>query len=208
MRRKTGRCSAALRFVPLRWADGSAECVVALVASDDSPEPLPADAAHTDDESRQLHLELQRLSDRVRLRHRVTGVLGVTPAARRAAAQAELAAATRANVLLLGPPGSGCVHLAEAIHWASAQRPGPIVPLDCSVLDADLVQSTFRSAVAECEPGTLLFVDADRIPVESQALLAAALAGRGFRWRTMATAAAPLADLRLTGNFEKTSPRY
>jgi DNA-binding NtrC family response regulator len=78
-----------------------------------------------------------------------------------------------------------------------------LVPLECSLLDAELIQSTVQSAIAAGEPGTLLLCNADQIPIEAQAVLAAALAAPGFAWRTIATAAAPLVDLAPHGRFRE-----
>ena len=60
-------------------------------------------------------------------------------------AQAEMAAVVRASVLLLGLPGSGRRHLAEVIHYSGpADSIGPLVPLECSLLDAESIQATLR----------------------------------------------------------------
>lgn len=40
--------------------------------------------------------------------------------------------ATRLNVMLLGPSGSGKSYLAEAVHYAGSRRGGPFVVLDCA----------------------------------------------------------------------------
>ncbi len=156
------------------------------------------------DESQELHLQLQRFRQQRILRIGAASVVGVTPAARRAAAQAELAAATRVNVLILGPPGSGRRRLAEAIHlsgYGGRKGESLLVPLECSLLDADLVQSTLRAAaaVATSDGGTLLLCDADRLPLEAQAAVAAALSPSSSPWRAIATAAAPLVELAPRG---------
>ena len=225
------------RFVPLGAPGEQVLCIVALVESHDCggyeqgagslehganpPAPcrvpsgwLPVES----DDARDLHWQLQHLRQQARLRYRAWGLVGVVPATRRAAAQAEVAAQTRANVLLLGARGSGRRHLAEVIHLGALARrgtqrgtqypgsgsgSGPLVPLECSLLDAELIQSTVQSAIAAGEPGTLLLCDADQIPIEAQAVLAAALAAPGFAWRTIATAAAPLVDLAPHGRFRE-----
>ena len=229
----------AARFVPLRWAGGPVLCIIAIVDPHDSPRPTVEIETPGLDESQDLHLRLQRFRQQRRLRFAGASVVGVTPAARRAAAQAELAAGTRANVLLLGPPGSGLRHLAEAIHYGghsgrkvdspaladrsgmadATQRPartgtGPLlVPLECGLLDADLLQSTLRAAwaaasgvPAERVGGTILLYDVDRLPMEAQAALVTALSSPNSPWRAIATAATALVDWRRGGCFAKTWP--
>ena len=192
------------RFVPLSLAGGPVLCIVALVDAHDSPQTDIDAGPPGADESQELHLQLQRFRQQRILRIGAASVVGVTPAARRAAAQAELAAATRVNVLILGPPGSGRRRLAEAIHlsgYGGRKGESLLVPLECSLLDADLVQSTLRAAaaVATSDGGTLLLCDADRLPLEAQAAVAAALSPSSSPWRAIATAAAPLVELAPRG---------
>jgi DNA-binding NtrC family response regulator len=224
------------RFVPLNWAGEPALCILALVDAYDSLQADMEAAAPEADESQALHLQLQRLRQRRNARIVAASVVGVSPAARRAAAQTEVAAATRANVLLVGPPGSGRRRLAEAIHYAgisgrkgdspvfsggasmadATKRPAKtgivplLVPLECGLLDADLILSTLRAAAghsrsgsAAGDGGTLLLCDADRLPHEAQAAVVAALSPPGSPWRAIATAAAPLIDLAPRGRFRE-----
>jgi DNA-binding NtrC family response regulator len=124
---------------------------------------------------------------------------------RRARAQAEVAAATRASVVLLGPPGSGRRHLAEAIHYAGpAESRGGLLPLECGFLDVELIQATLRGAAAERKGGgTLLLCDADQLSVESQAALLPILAVASCPWRVISTAAAPLVELQPRGLYRE-----
>ena len=96
--------------------------------------------------------------------------------------QVELAAGSRASVLLVGPPGSGRQHAATAIHYGRcADAAGPLVPLACALLGAETIRSTVEAAAAANRParretpGTLLLIQADQIPQEIQAELAAIL---------------------------------
>ncbi len=160
-------------------------------------EPLTEAMLAAGDEPQELHLLLQQFRGEKRLLYRARSVIGASPAIRRAAAQAQIAAATRASVLIVGLPGSGRRHLAEAIHYADPAVPsGPLLPLECGLLDAELLRATLpRAPAAAGEGGTLLLCDADRLPAEAQAPLASALSSPGFPWRVIATAAAPLVAL-------------
>ena len=212
--------------MPLRRPDEEIVCIVALVDSQDRADPydLVPQSGKTDcqsvpqfaeksteadsfesRESQELHAQLQRFRQQAALRYRIERVVGVTPAMRRVRAQAQVAAATRANVVLLGPPGTGRRHLAEAIHYAApAELRGGLVPLECGLLDVELVQSTLRSAVAEKRGGgTLLLCDADQLSAESQAALAAVLSAAACPWRVLSTAATPLVDLPPRGQYRE-----
>ena len=124
---------------------------------------------------------------------------------RRARAQAEVAAATRASVLLLGPPGSGRHHLAEAIHYAGpAESRGALVPLECGLLGRriDPIDAPRRGR-GKKGGGTLLLCDADQLSAESQAALAAILPTAKCPLRLISTAATPLVDLPPRGLYRE-----
>ena len=197
------------RFVPLRWADGPVICILAVVSDQDSDRP-PAEVKPSEsDEPQDLHLLLQQFRGQKRLLYRARSVVGASPAIRRAAAQAAIAASTRASVLIVGPPGSGRRHLAEAIHYSgpaplATQPAGPLVPLECGLLDAELLRATLRRVpAAASEGGTLLLCDADRLPTEVQTALVSALSSPGFPWRVIATAAVPLVGIAPRGAFRE-----
>jgi transcriptional regulator with PAS, ATPase and Fis domain len=192
------------RFVPLRWDGGPVTCVVALVSGQDSEQPIDPSTPPEGDESQQLHVQLQQFRSEKQLLYRARSVVGVSPAIRRAASQAQIAAAARASVLIIGPPGSGRRHLAEVIHYGGPDAPpGPLLPLDCGLLDAEVLHATIRRAAAAGEGGTLLLCDVDRLSTEAQVQLAAVMSSPGFPWRAIATAAAPFVDLRPREQFRE-----
>jgi len=213
------------RFVPLRRPDEAIVCIVGLVDPQDRTDPqdsvpqsgktdcqsvpqsaekAPDAAAAESREAQELHAQLQRFRQQAALRYRIERVVGVTPAMRRARAQARVAALTRANVILLGPPGSGRRHLAEVIHYAApAESRAGLLPLDCGLLDVELIQSTLRAAAAEKNTGTLLLGDADQLSAESQAALAAVLSAAACPWRVLSTAATPLVELSPRGLYRE-----
>jgi len=200
-------------FIPLGT---SAEDVVGLVAildREDVPEsdadvPTPPPSAEPD--ALELHERVRRFRREAAARYRADRLIGNSPAMRRVRAQLELAALGRASVLLVGPPGSGRRHTAAAVHYGSdPQRVGSLVPLACSALGSDLIQSTV-AALARGSPlgenarhSTLLLNDVDRLPGEVQAELTAMLLRRPFPLRLVATALAPLGALVRAGRFRE-----
>jgi DNA-binding NtrC family response regulator len=124
-----------------------------------------------------------------------------------------LAAAGRANVLVVGPPGSGRRHLAAAIHYcanppaAAAALSGELTPLDCSLLGNDLLEaagSALARGIQRSELAascTLLFHRIDELSAEMQVRLTEFLGRRPLRCRLTATAAAPLVELVRHGKF-------
>ncbi len=197
-------------FVPL-GPPGDVVAVVALVDEEDLPEQQPTTPPSAADrpESVRLHEQLRRWRGRMQARYRIDRLVGESPAVCRARAQVELAAGSRASVLILGPPGSGRQHVARTIHYASAERPGTLIPLDCSLLGAELIGSTVATLAGHDPrpqtPGasTLLLNQVDQMPREAQQDLVRTLRDRGITARVMATAAGPLAPLVAAGRCRK-----
>ena len=85
----------------------------------------------------------------------------------------ERVAPSNANVLILGETGTGKEVVAKHLHYRSDNRGGPFVPLNCSAIPADLLESelfghkkgTFTGAVSdrigrfELAAGGTLFLD-------------------------------------------------
>jgi DNA-binding NtrC family response regulator len=164
-------------------------------------------APREEEEAVALHELIERFRGQMRLRHSIERLIGVSPVMRRARAQAELAAESRASVVLIGPNGSGRQHVAAAIHYgALSGQPGAMVPLACSVLGPDLVRSTVRALVSATimgkrSAGTLLLNEADSLSAESQFELFPLLAARGFPLRLMATAQQSLVEMARRGRY-------
>ena len=103
-------------------------------------------------------------------------LIGDTPLMARVRRQVRLAASSSANVLLLGPAGSGREHIARTIHVQ--RRPGGVLfPLACPLLDAELLQASLMAARpddawsgASAGPAWLL-LDVDELPRDAQQLL-------------------------------------
>ncbi len=201
-----------VRFVPLGTGPEDVIGVVAVAAPDDSEPEAEVDSAAQQsaqpiqaqayDEPIRLHDLLQRFRAEAAVRYGADRLVGHSPAMRRARQQVELAAQSRCNVLLVGPPGSGRQHLAAAIHYgARPEQSGSLVPLACGVLGPELVHSTVTALARKSALGdrasrsTLLLGDVDQLAPEDQAQLAAELCGRRFPLRVISTSRQTLEEL-------------
>jgi transcriptional regulator with PAS, ATPase and Fis domain len=199
-------------FIPLVASDAVIG-VIAVVGAEDCPEETivhPAPQPPQDHDPAALHELVLRFRRQMTLRHDIDRLLGTSPAIRRARAQAELAVGSRASVLLVGPKGSGRQHVAAAIHYGgSPDAAGMLVPLACSVLGPELIQSTVRALVSggtlAKHPGrnTLLLNEADQLPSEVQCELLGVLSARNLPLRLIAAAEQPLADLARRGRYRE-----
>jgi DNA-binding NtrC family response regulator len=193
-------------FVPLGGRDNLSG-VVAFVdaqplsngATELPAEPLPAE----------LHQQLRQLRQQLARWHSVDRLLGQSAALRRVRALVEVAAGSQASVLLVGPPGSGRQQVAGTIHYGMRGEPaGPLIPLACAILSADLLGSTVRAMATRPDGdnpgrGTLLLNDVDQLTAEAQTELAASLAGKAFGLRLVATSRRKLDELVGQGNFRE-----
>ena len=200
-------------FVPVAAGLEDLVVLVVILGTEDLPEsaadaqpplatsPVEADAA-------KLHEQVGRFRREAAARYGAEELIGQCPAMRRARAQIEVAAGSHASVLLLGPTGSGRQHAAAAIHYAGdPRRQGTLIPLDCSVLGAELVRSTVAALAGGdalgkgAQRSTLLLNQADRLPPDVQAELAPLLLRRSFVPRLIATAERPLTELARTDTY-------
>lgn len=194
------------RFIPLA---GETAVLLAIVDREDLPEGEAFQQAAAESESSYLHERIRAFRRQMAGRYRLDRLIGDSPAMRQARAQAELAAASRASVLIVGPLGSGRSHTATAIHYSAGEASGPLVPLDCSVLTPELIRSTVLAVAARYsgqQPvarGTLLLADADFLPMEIQVDLARAFLARPFPLRLISTARRPLVELASSGEYRE-----
>ena len=103
----------------------------------------------------------------------VHGIVGQSPALRRALSEAEKAAASAATVLLIGESGCGKERFARMIHLASPRRDKPFVCINCAAIPPNLLEAelfghekgSFSGATAmrkgkfEVAAGGTLFLD-------------------------------------------------
>lgn len=106
------------------------------------------------------------------------------------------AAATDAEVLIIGPSGVGKELYARQVHEQSARARHPLVPVNCGALPAELfenelfghVSGAFTGAraratglVAEAENGTLFLDEVDALPLANQVKLLRLIQQKEYR---------------------------
>jgi len=198
------------RFLSLGAGADDAVGLWVIVDAADLPEGGPSTPRDVPSESVWLHEHLRRFRQQAAARYQADRLVGDSLAMRRARAQIGVAIASNASVLIVGPPGSGRQHAARVIHYAGhAPSRGSLVPLACSLLGAELIQSTVSALAERHAPGpqarrrTLLLGDVDGLPSEAQAELAGLFAARSFPLRLIATATRPLLELAREGGFRE-----
>lgn len=198
----------AARFVRVEGAVGEMVGLVVLVAATDLAGQEAASDEREQGENAELHERVRKYRQQFASRYRIDRLVGESPAMRRARAQVELAANSRASVLITGPAGSGRQLAAEAIHYANPAEPrGTLIPLACSVLGAELIESALaavadRRTIKDNVAGsTLLLTDIDRLPREVQAEAARVLTSRSFPLRLIGTASQSLWELAGRGDY-------
>lgn len=117
----------------------------------------------------ELRVELCADSDRVQVagQERFGALIGRTPALRAAFARLQQAAATDANLLIEGEPGTGKDTAAAAVHEHSARRDHPLDVVDCAAPDAGVQlfgRGSRPGALERCDRGTLVLDDLGALP--------------------------------------------
>ncbi len=206
------------KFVPLASGSEGVFTVIAVVEEAGSA-TAPAEDAMTQPSAAgegapaDLHQQVRQFRREAAARYRADRLVGNSPAMRLVRRQLELSVASRSNVLLVGPLGSGRQHLAAAIHYG-ANRPtaeswtaAGLVPVDCAVWATD-VRDFLMAAIARLSAlgpsagsGTILLCRIDALPAEVQTELAVLLGRRPPPLRLIATAAQPLLELARQGKF-------
>jgi len=158
----------------------------------------------------ELHGRLRLLLDEMGTRFGLDQIIGESPAIARVREQVRLAAASDSRVLVVGPPGSGREYMARSIHYgARAKTSAPLAPLACSLLDAELLETTVTSFVGSCaqldteQPPALLLLEVDQLPPDAQAVLVGVLSIGELNVRTIATARTPLVELAADDRFRR-----
>jgi len=188
-------------FLPLDdGADESSPVLAVLEAGDCKPDESPAD----DPLETQLHEAVGRFRRQMAGRFAADRLIGSSPAMTRVRAQVRAAAGTAAHVLVSGPAGSGKDHTAKAIHYGQ-REPGLLVPMDCAVLETNVVRSALRTLCSRSASrpagSTLLLESVERMPGEVQAELNEMLRDDRLQMRVVSTTIRPPAELSGEGGL-------
>ena len=104
--------------------------------------------------------QLSMISERETERWGLEGFVGQSPTLQRIFADIRLLQENIAtSVLIAGESGTGKELIARAIHFGSARKDGPFVPVNCAAMPADLVESLLFGHAR----GAFTGADADRI---------------------------------------------
>jgi transcriptional regulator with PAS, ATPase and Fis domain len=165
----------------------------AVSNSSDQPESLERQNAM------ELHQALLAFRRRQAGRFRWDRMIGSSQQMQRIRRLARLAVDSTASVLILGELGTGKEHLASAIHYGqSNEQPGAFVPVECQILDHELIASTisaFRKRFHREETTrrhTLFLKDAEALPTSLYPLIAEFVAISSVNYRLISTSALPM----------------
>lgn len=197
----------AADFLPLSRPGAQGTGVLVVVDSSAAPQ---SDPSRTSDEPTpsDLHRTLRNLREQLVGRYRVDQLIGESPEIHRIRDQVHLVSQSRSHVVVCGPPGSGQEHVARTIHYGiHADAAEPLLPLACSLFDAELLQSTITAFMRRAVEGdarrksTVLLSDVDQLPVDAQHELLGLLSLPQFAMRAIATSSRPLLRLASKGRF-------
>ncbi|HEX2475454.1 MAG TPA: helix-turn-helix domain-containing protein, partial [Lacipirellulaceae bacterium] len=152
------------------------------VAAELSSEPTPDE----------MHRAIRQFRRGQAAHYALHSLLGVSSVMRKVRAQIAAAAASAANVLVIGPAGSGRGHVARAIHYHAAADPAPkLIPIECDVVSDELLRralDSLRSSAGEPRnPPTLLLEHLHTLAASHQSQLLTVIRQNALRMRIIAT---------------------
>jgi DNA-binding NtrC family response regulator len=157
-----------------------------------------------------LHAMLQRLRGEMGRRYHIGQLIGESDPLRRVREQVRIASEACPRVLIVGPPGSGREHVARTIHYSQpAASIGPLVPIDCALVDAEEMQAILTSLLKRQveaptqRPPAALLLQVDKLREAAQQELAGFLALPEVELHTLATARSSLSRLAARGRFRQ-----
>src|ERR671919_1907523 len=177
-------------IVPL-WEGGRLQGVVVVVS------PIQARVESTGEETRRRTLGPGSHDSAWPARYTFADIIGHSPALVQARELARQAAQGGSSVLVVGESGTGKEIFAHAIHAASPRHRRPFVPVDCSAIPRELLESelfgyapgAFTGASREgkvgkfelANGGTIFLDEIGEMPLEMQAKLLRVLQERTVR---------------------------
>lgn len=152
--------------------------------------------ARTQTRTQALEQEVARLAPNLSSRHHFHGIVGQSPAMREVFQRVSAAGSSRGTVLIIGESGTGKELVARAIHELSAASATPFIPVNCSALPRELIESelfgyrrgAFSGATTEyqglfraAEGGSLFLDEVTEMASDTQAKLLRVLQERAIR---------------------------
>ena len=152
--------------------------------------------ARTQTRTQALEQEVARLVPDVHARQHFHGIIGQSPAMREVFQRVSAAGASRGTVLIVGESGTGKELVARAIHELSGTGSAPFVPVNCSALPRELIESelfgyrrgAFSGATSEyqglfraAEGGSLFLDEVTEMASDTQTKLLRVLQERTIR---------------------------
>ncbi|HTN74086.1 MAG TPA: helix-turn-helix domain-containing protein [Pirellulaceae bacterium] len=199
------------QFLALTTPEDTAPSLLVIVGETAVIEALttPREAA-SEPSSTELHVLLRWLRQTLSNRPVLDRWVGESPQLRRVRDQFQTATQSAARVVIVGPTGAGREELARGMHYLPAPASyGPLIPIDCPLVDAESLQAAIRSLVrhqASLSPqhtAALLLCNVDGLSSAAQSELAGFLQLPGFAVRTLATTQTSLLDLAQRGAFHQ-----
>jgi len=147
-------------------------------------------------DDQRLRQENERLRAEVERQYGLDRLIGGSRAMQAVIDQIRAVADSGASVLLLGESGTGKELVASALHWNSARRAGPFVPVNCAAVPEGLLESelfghekgAFTGAArrrvglfAAAQDGTLFLDEVGDLPVAIQVKLLRAIQDKAVR---------------------------
>ena len=183
--------------------------IVAVLGNVDLPERA-SELGDKYSEPIALHEQIREYRQRGKRRYHAGQLIGESFAMKRVREQVTVASATRSRVVLWGPKGSGREHVARVIHHGNlCATESSLIPLDCALLDSELLQATVSALVrrwSELErdqPSALLLLDVDQLSSDAQRDLTGFVNIQEFELRTIATSRQSLMELAEEGKFRR-----
>ncbi len=157
----------------------------------------------TDNSPDRLHRALAKQRQQYARLDSLEYLVGNSPTIQRVRQQAVLASSNSSRVFVSGPAGSGKEAVARCIHASRHQSPAgePLIPLACDLLDAEMLQTTLTAFIQSCaeleteSTPSVLLLDVDRLPPESQSELMGFLAIEEIGLKTLTTSTLSMAEL-------------
>ncbi len=145
---------------------------------------------------RALRSENQILKKQIEERYNFEQIIGESPAITSLIAEVKKIADSKSNVIILGETGTGKELFARAIHYNSSRRDCPFIPINCSAIPENLLESEFfgyvrgafsgafqnkRGLFEEADGGTLFLDEIGDLGAQLQAKLLRVIDDREIR---------------------------